>query len=274
MKNILIISDGKFKTRRVGMLFGMALISALLIFGQMAMAQDASVTDKNISQPADNKNTEKYFTVKYKKEISEVFSTIKETPNGPEGYISIIGKITPKTAIVGKNTNERSRSIANAFIKEEASHMGIAKPEEYKESSLSTDGLGYTHINYHRYVGDLPMDEGNISVHIDPDGAISSVIAKIVPVSSELYQATAKTTLTESDIRRIIEDDINATINSPTSDPMVKNLMKKADIGKMRLEKVAISSAPYVVFRAYSVWVYTIDAFTGQILKKIQGWQD
>lgn len=98
-------------------------------------------------------------------------------------------------------------------------------------------------------------------------GKIVSVDASLVPVPPELVQAVNRKTLSEAEIRKIVKDDL---IKSVAQLPEVQSALTY--IQDMKVEKLAIRIPPYVVWKAYSVWVYTINAFTGEILAKSPPW--
>lgn len=211
---------------------------------------------------------EQYLKEKYKFRKDKVRSTLKQTPNGPTGYLYIGGGIVLKVEIVGEDKQERARTIAETFLKEEATLLGITDIREIRESRIETyQGYGgdYTQIRYKRYIfNNLELEGVDIRITIGPEETIRHMMAELVPVSRELYQAVMVDTLTEAKIRNIIEEDLKA----PGID--------LKDIKIRKIEKIAIPSHPYVIWAlgAYveniggSSWNYRIDAFTGEILVK------
>ena len=123
--------------------------------------------------------------------------------------------------------------------------------------------LTTTNVYYRRYINDLPLENAYIQITIGHEENIRSVSAELVTSPSELYEAVKKKTLSESEIRKIIEQNLGS---------FQKDLMGMK-ISEIR--KIAISSPPYVVWTAnagvksdHGMWGYKVDAFTGEILKR------
>ncbi len=153
-----------------------------------------------------------------------------------------------------------------AFLKEEAELLGLPDLNELRERKIRAD-MGhdgeYTDIYYDRYIGDIPFESGDIHITIAPDESIFSVIASLLPVPPETYQAVTKKTITEDDVLKIVARDLKAHGSDP-------NTMKVLSI-----KKFASSNAPYVIWgldvnaeRKLARLEYIIDAFTGDIYRK------
>lgn len=234
-------------------------IWALLIFNQTVTAQDKVKVKTENAQANFSKQMWRHFKDKFPEaEITRL--DMQQTPYGPRGNlhigdIKISSKI--KKGLLSEDKIERARGIAQWFMKEEASTLGFTEMKEIRERNNKTD-LGKTDkvsFCYDRYIGDLHLEGTPICITIDFDENISDIIAYLVPSSPELYKAVAKLTITEDEVRKIIEDDRNSEGNKVT----VKNIFK-----------VAVPMAPYVVWKAMSRGMYTINAFTGEIIQKIE----
>ena len=256
-------------------------ILLLPLFSQITIAQD------EIDKPQGRKpyklppNLMQYFKEKYHISgdglTSNVTSTVQETPNGPLGNLGVSGDIKPpKAAIKGETREERARATAMAFIREEADLFDITNMEEIRETKINTFKAGYsgeqTQIYYGRYIGDLPLSEVYIRIEIGNDEKITAVIATLRPTPPELYEAVKKETLSKEQVIKIIE-----RIWGTPGDASVK-------VSKVRVsnvERVATWRPPYVIWTANaSVFTdsvhasaadcaFTIDAFTGEILSRI-----
>ncbi|HDH53813.1 MAG TPA: hypothetical protein ENH24_04945, partial [Nitrospirae bacterium] len=217
MKNVLIISEGKIKARRVRMLFGMTLILALLIFGQTVSAQKEQDV---IAQPfkINGKEVKNYLMEKYKLRKHDVSSSLQQTPNGPSGKLHLRGDIVPQNIANAKrmkNREDRARAIAGVFLKEEASLLGITNMDEIREMSIDTftspyNNLTTTNIRYQRYINDLELEYAYIGITIEHDGNIRSVSAELVPTPPELYEAVKEKILTEGEILKIVKQDLES----------------------------------------------------------------
>ncbi len=260
MKSKTINIHSSMQSRTGRLLFMLVLAAILLVFGHFALAQNESVTSSSNSPQKPAPHLKQYFTDKYQK-IQEVMSTLYQTPHGLQGWLSIRGNFMPKNMpAVSGDRNSRARAIAKAFLEGESALLGITNMDEIREFGIHTSqgyGGDYTHIYYRRYIGDLELDKEDIHITIGPDETITGVSVELVAVPPELYQAAAKETLTEKKIREIVQQDLKST--------MIK--AKDAKISEIR--KIAVPTSPYVVWQAFGgIWLYTIDAFTGEILTK------
>jgi Zn-dependent metalloprotease len=191
-----------------------------------------------------------------------LISTLQETADGPLGHINIRGHIVPAGEIQGVTREERARATAIAFIKEERELLDIGNPAELRETSMRIDEQGGSAIAYGWYLGDLPLLDSRIQIHTGPDGAISRVHATLKPVPPELYEAIGKRTLKENEIIKIVQRNLVL----PGRENEVKLISEPGKFASWR--------SPYVVWAALAsvedkpAWSYTIDAFTGEILRK------
>jgi Zn-dependent metalloprotease len=143
-------------------------------------------------------------------------------------------------------------------MEEEPELLGIIKPEEIREVNINTSkgyNGDYTNVNYQRYINGIELKNADMQITIGPNENISGISARLVPVSLEVYEATKKKTLSEEEIRSIIENDLRQNNIDPKS-------------GIPTYHKIAILSPPYVVWIVRRHWIYTINAFTGEIIEK------
>ncbi|SRR6266581_1205603 len=216
-------------------------------------------------------NIKKYLIDKYAN-IRDLSSSLIETPHGPKGYIHISGNLTPKNfdliLSAEADSQTRARAVATAFMADEAQFLGIKDLGELQERLIETitayDGE-HTLIKYSRIINGMLYDNAYVDITIGADNTIKFFSAELVPASPELYKAASNRTLTEEQIRNIIQQDI---INSG------KN------VNEMKFEYISKwlqAAAPYVIYTSKVDFGtgngkgklnYVIDAFTGQILKK------
>ncbi len=247
------------KCRILMALFVLAITAGLLGSGQLVLAGENG--DVNSSQKAEQELT-KYLKDKYV-HIREVKSTIRKTPNGPKGKLHISGEFTPKAAIKGKDRKERSRAIAKAFIAGEPSLFGITNPEELREYKVISSSLGIT-VKYHRYIGDVPLENVEIFVTVSPDEKISSISAHVNPPDPALYRALSRKTITEEKAFDIVSRDLAADGINPDN------------LFVLSIRKTAIQSPPHVVWvvdvnlekGGVGRWIYKINAYSGEIVEK------
>ena len=205
-----------------------------------------------------------YFKEKYQNIDMDITSSdVKRTKYGLSGSLWISGDIVPhkKPAIdVTKEPDRhvRARAIAKAFMEDEAALFDITNPDELRELNISTDKMprgDYTFINYQRYINGIQLKNADMQIVIGPTEDITTVQARLVAVPPEVYEATKKETLSEEEIRSIIESDIK------------QNNIDTKDI-TTTYHQIAILDPPYVIWKANSYYNYIINAFTGQIITK------
>ena len=198
---------------------------------------------------------------------------IQDSDVGAVGLFRINGALTPTDYVPLKEKDRllRSKNLSDKFIATEASLFGVKNAvNDFKEKSNVIDRHGNSHISYYRFVNGLRLDKMEIVVHIDQTGKVFSVNGNIVPISpstEELIKAkNQKGLLKRKQVVAVILEDLK---NSKIEKDAVK--IKK-------LEKLAISTEPYVVWKGDVVltkgrgrWFYLIDAHTGNIIDKRSG---
>ena len=96
---------------------------------------------------------------------------------------------------------------------------------------------------------------------VDADGAIRHVHATLTPVSSDLYWAAKRKTMSKDEVMRIVERELTK------SDQKLAPTIREPKL-------FATWRPPYLVWGASGslagnpAWGYNIDAFTGKILNK------
>jgi hypothetical protein len=228
--------------------------------GQIAFAQDHSVKDNDNSPHRSTQSFKQYLSEKYK-DITEAESRVHHTLHGPSGDIFVMGDIaTPRkpdlSAVSDKHT--RSRIIAKAFIKDEATLFGIINSDEIREYNI-IDGKGkkgdYTIVYLRRYINEIELQNSELDIEVGQNENIRSFSARLVAVPPEVYEATMKKTLSEEEIRSIVENDLKQNNINPKS-------------GVPTYRKIAMLSPPYVVWIVRRHFIYTINAFSGEVIEK------
>ncbi len=262
MKHQTNITQGRIRSWKCWLLTVLFLFLSLVVLAPLVWAQNEPGWIVSSDSEASISDLKEYLSNKYV--IKELGLYVRPSEYGTSRSLHIRGDLTPKKLITAKDGEPvNARSIAQAFLEEEAGPLfGISNLADFREFEVFADLIGWSnwpYIRYRQYVSDLPLSGAIIQIHVGPDEGISSVDAYLEPVSSELLQAVSRKTLSEVEIRKIVEDDFKAMAQSPETEPI-------------EIEKLATSSPPYVIWKAYSVWEYTIDAFTGEILKKLPNW--
>jgi len=246
----------------------MCLCLMVLSYSQMALAQNGpdgvnkgSSNNKVLQKP----NLKQYLVDKYG--IDDVMSSVYQTPNGPKGHLGTFGKISPEPLRMNMKEipgeHGRAKAIAKAFMVEEADLLGINDMNEFHESvvKMTIANIDYTGLIYNRFIDDLPLKNARIHFDVGPNDTITGVSADLVPAPPELYAAVKKETLTEDQARKIVQRDLKSA----------KIAFNPSNMGEFK--KFAIPDPPYVIWEVRDVYIYTIDAFTGEILKKVPNWK-
>ena len=267
MKTKLLHFTKSVITDRRGWQSFLGLLLILALLAPVAFTQDELFT-------INGQGVEVYLMEKYQVRDDDVRSTLRQTPGGPSGdlYLHTFDRpfITRKRIRVfaDDTLQDRSRKLARAFLEEESELLGITHMEEIRERNINTfqrdDGRSITKVRYGRYIHDLELEYMYIQITVGKIDGITAVTAKLVPAPPELYEAVQRPTLTEEEIWKIVEDDFGVTSRELITGE-----------GSM-ISQVAIPTPPYAVWRVnyvgrkneYGNWVYRLDAFTGEILKK------
>jgi len=259
-----------------GNIFSILIVVAIFfIFGQVAVAQkEAEISFQ--SYKINGKEVKEYLMDKYKLHKlhkDDLIITLQQTPYGPSGRLNISSfdrPFTPQNIVVtDASVQGRARAIAQAFLREEATLLGISNMDEIHEMKLDTftspyTNLTTTNIHYRRYIDNLELKDMYIGITIGHDETIRSVNAELVPVPPQLYEAVKKKALSETEILKIVEQDLTSKGINPET------------IRILSMEEIAVSWAPYVVWvvdvnlrKEVGRWNYSINAFTGEIVKKV-----
>jgi hypothetical protein len=205
-----------------------------------------------------------YLKQKYK-EIYDVDTQAKQTQYGPSGSIYISGEIVPKEKInlpAEADKHGRARAIAKAFLEDEAELFGIVNLNEVRERLIDTSRgyYGeYVEIYYRRYINNVELAGSYIHVTVLPNESITGVMAYLVAVPPEVYEATKKKTLSEEEIKEIVLTNMNKSRSANEAEFTEKSHL---------FRKMAVTYPPYVIWSALGTWSYIVNAFTGEIIEK------
>ena len=241
------------------------LLFLALVFMPVYVGSVSAENQRNLLNK--NNNIEKRLLNKYK----STHIDIQDSDVGAVGLFRINGDLTPTDYVPLKEKDHllRSKNLSDKFIATEASLFGVKNAaNDFKEKSNVIDRHGNSHIAYYRFVNGLRLDKMEIVVHIDQAGKVFSVNGNIVPIppmTEELIKAKNQKGLLKRKqvVAVILEDLMNVKI-------------EKDAVKIKKLEKLAISTEPYVVWKGDVVltkgrgrWFYIIDAHTGSIIDKM-----
>ncbi|MGD0584941.1 MAG: DUF3617 family protein, partial [Oryzomonas sp.] len=197
-------------------------------------------------------------------QIQDMESDVKLTMDGPSGHFSLSGNIDLHSKAeldpaVEPDRIAKARLLAKTFMEEERELLDIKKSDEIVESNILTDnGFGgqYTHLYFKKFINSIEFQGTIIHIIIGPEETIRQVFVDLVPVSPEMYTASAKQSLSEEEIKSIVMNDIRANnINTSGYKPLTPH-------------KYVVIEPPYIIWKVSCYWAYTFDAFTGEVLWK------
>ncbi len=217
----------------------------------------------------DNKNKELKEKLLKKYDIYKDTFTIRleHTQHGSSGYINMRYKESPgsinykTSSIIKENYHSHVHAIVREFLKEEVELFRITDLDELRETRYEIDDLGFTLIEFQRYISKLPLENSRILFFIRATGEISEVSAKLILAPPELYEAANKEHIPESRAREIAEVALRELNYDANTNLSIRR--------HMRTGKIAISSSPYVLWKVESYWNILIDAFSGAVVEKI-----
>jgi len=139
--------------------------------------------------------------------------------------------------------------------------LKLNQDHSFKDVSIKTDDLGYTHFNYKQYYKGIEIDGGLLMVHAK-NGLVTSINGKVAEFDNLDLQAA----ISENEARQFAKTALK-----------VKSLTKELPIEKLIYwNKGEAKAEPFLVYKVrieslspllmYNVFV---DAKTGEIIKKI-----
>ncbi len=213
-----------------------------------------------------NKELKKMLLKKYDLDKEALTIRLEHTPHGPKGHLHISGKMSPtnipkknNSLVLKLNKDSNAEAIALAFLEEEADLLGITDLNEYISHRIVVSAEGYTNIFFGRHINGISLDDTAIRVTVSPELFISSVSATLELAPPQLYAMAKQDTLPEEQIREIAVKVFKEVDHY--SD--LTNIKKS-----MTVQKIAIPTPPYILWKVESRWQILFDAFTGDVLEK------
>ena len=192
-----------------------------------------------------------YFLNKYKNQIDQ----IRVFP-----YLEIKGHIKPKVTLsLTGDKLRRSRTIAEAFLKEESEILGITDLNDLTGGTPFDDGRGSSIMNYNETLDGMtvePCGDPGVQIIVGPDESIVKFFALLVPISSEMRNA-ASMIISKEKAEKIVK---NALISQGTT----SNLL-------IWSVKYFQTESPYIIWHVEAgdnglPWEYTLNAITGEVI--------
>lgn len=155
-------------------------------------------------------------------------SNIKVTlSNKKNGQFFISGVLSDKKS--------PSAKTALTFLEQNKTILGLGNVlSNYKENKLEKISSGYTHIKLNQYIAGLPVKGGQVTVHYNKEGIVTSVTGNTVPSTLASISGLAKSvskSITVSNAISIAKNQFNFTgglnsMASPKLNLATKNLEK------------------------------------------------
>lgn len=221
--------------------------------------------EKAIDSRQRTEELKRYLRKKHEK-IDDVTYDYRNIRNDPRLSVHISGAIKLGKVPDIEDRNERMRAVARIFMEEESELLGITDISEFREYNFEHMMVfegGVTDIRFQRYIHEVEVEQAQIQLSIRDDGTIRWISAYVKPSPPELYEAATKATISAEQVTKIVEEDYKTA--------GIKDI--ESELKRIQPKKVLIPVPPFVVWKAAGVWVYTIDAFTGEILNKYDNWR-
>jgi len=237
-------------------------ILLVLLTAQTLCAQPKLFKDGKPNKELKSGEIKKYFKNKYKGVKQVGFRSHPHYKNKLK--LRIDGPLIPEEEdIATQSTMERTsngnfdvkhtRTVARKFLKRELKLFGAESLDEIVET-FSNSGPVFSRVKYKIFLNNVAVEDTLIVVSSKAIGEISWVKASLVAITPEMRAASANTAemLSEEEIRALIKSDQHGR-----------------SLHFLRLEKVIQTEAPYVIWIGnVGDWLYEVDAFTGEILRK------
>lgn len=161
---------------------------------------------------------------------------------------------------LSRPSNEDPESIARRFLAETRSLLNIQRrlDEKLEVSTRETDNKGFHHVSFRQILNGLPVFEGSVQVHINPEGEV---------IAYKDYRVT--------DLNISLEPEIteNSAIETVLKDIGIKVNVKKTDakLSLYRDQKKQLHltwAIELLLAGELGARYYFIDAHTGQLLYK------
>ncbi len=191
------------------------------------------------------------------------------TKGGYSGYISVREPIMPKSA----NLEDSLETIANKYLTEYANLLGVNDVNSLQKVAYSQGN--HADVFYYDYViNGIPLRNWRIHVMVSKPGKQANVSGTITPITQKMISAARKPTLSRSQIKQWAvgkESQLHgkkAIAGKNQTEPGydIRRL------GQERVAKFVIAEYPYVVYLIEGHFNYVVNAFTGEIIDKEQGW--
>jgi hypothetical protein len=241
---------------RTATLVPLSMFLAMLLLGTGGMAQAAPGSLRPYKLPP---SLLEYFKTRYGQVDNPLVATLQETPDGPLGNLHLSGRMRPAVSEGGDTPKDRARSIARAFLDQEALLFDITDPAEIGKPAIEMKDDGTAIVDFSRTIGGLPLMDWSIRIQVAADETIARVTANLTPASTALYDAVKRRTISNDEVRRIVARDLG-----------------RPGRGAPKIYQPGLLATwrpPYLVWSAggsvgAAPWAYSIDAFTGKILTR------
>jgi N-acetylneuraminic acid mutarotase len=207
-------------------------------------------------------NLLEHFRARYEQVDSEsLISSLTETPDGPNGHVSLRGRMTPDNIKPWTTRDERARATAMAFLTQEAALLDLPDLGELEERQFKWFEEDRVIIDYARRIGGCELLGVNLHLEVEADGPVVTFSASLAPAGPALYAAAKGPFLSETQMIESIQNDLGPGENGKPATALI--------IG----ERYARPLHPAIIQGAIGVFngqqcSYFLDAMTGEIAMK------
>ena len=128
----------------------------------------------------------------------------------------------------------RIDSESEAFFRDFGSAVGVSNPASMRLQSTETDSIGYTHLTYRQYHGDVPVFGAMVKTHFGRNGRLLEVAGTAIPdISVSTTPAVSREQAGAVARAAVVADRGNSDLIQPRGSTRMGTALRHA-IGKMR----------------------------------------
>ncbi|HKQ97866.1 MAG TPA: putative metal-binding motif-containing protein, partial [Candidatus Polarisedimenticolia bacterium] len=207
-------------------------------------------------------NLLEHFRARYEHvEADSVISSLKETPDGPIGHVSLRGRMTPDNIKPSTTRDEHARASAMAFLAQEAVLLDLPDLGELEERQFKWFRPEVAYIDYVRRIGGYELAGEYLHFEVEADGPVVDFSASLMPVGAGLYAAARGPFISMAQVIDIVQRDMG-----PMQDgtPVTVELKQRFALAQSQ----AIIQSAWAIVDPSQRCVYGLNARTGEIVQK------
>lgn len=177
------------------------------------------------------------------------------------GTISNVLKISVKFSSPISVDGNSITEVSTNFIEENVKYFGDIKNSTLKVSDMTLHNSGSSTLVYEKRINNIPLNRWKVLLRLDSENKITGFSSEVFEPSEELILASDVTShLSREEIENIIKSDFAVKLGS--------SIKEGDDVFKYR--KILDRSAPYAIWEAEGLYVYRVNAITGEIISSYE----